>query len=48
MDALAQLQVPHARVRRGGSVRGLVAVDLVPGDIVLVEAGDIVPADGRS
>ncbi len=47
VDALAQLQVPLARVRRGGSVEQLAAADLVPGDLVLVEAGDLVPADGR-
>ena len=47
VEALAQLQVPHARVRREGRVEVVEAVDLVPGDVVLLEAGDIVPADGR-
>ena len=47
VDALAQLQVPHARVRRAGRVEAVESVDLVPGDIVLLEAGDVVPADGR-
>lgn len=47
VDALAQLQVPHARVRRDGEVRELPATGLVPGDIVLIEGGDLVPADGR-
>ncbi len=47
VDALAQLQVPQARVRREARVEVVDAVDLVPGDIVLLEAGDIVPADGR-
>jgi Ca2+-transporting ATPase len=47
VDALASLQVPHARVRRGGEVAEVAAADLVPGDIVLIEAGDLVPADGR-
>ena len=47
VDALAQLQVPHARVRRAGRVEVVESVDLVPGDIVLLEAGDVVPADGR-
>jgi Ca2+-transporting ATPase len=47
VEALAQLQVPHARVRRQGRVEVVEAVDLVPGDVVLLEAGDIVPADGR-
>ena len=47
VDALAQLQVPHARVRRAGRVEAVESVELVPGDIVLLEAGDVVPADGR-
>ena len=47
VDALAQLQVPHARVRRAGRVEEVASVDLVPGDVVLLEAGDVVPADGR-
>ncbi|MFI8773878.1 cation-translocating P-type ATPase [Gordonia sp. NPDC062954] len=47
VDALAQLQVPVARVRRDGQVAEVPAAELVPGDIVLVEAGDLVPADGR-
>ena len=47
VDALAQLQVPHARVRRDGHVQLIEATQLVPGDMVLLEAGDVVPADGR-
>ena len=47
IDALASMQVPHAKVVRDGSVELVPAVDVVPGDIVQVEAGDIVPADGR-
>ena len=47
VDALAKLQVPHARVRRGGQVAEVDSAELVPGDVVLVEAGDLVPADGR-
>jgi Ca2+-transporting ATPase len=47
VDALARLQVPHARVRRGGRVEAIESAELVPGDIVLLEAGDVVPADGR-
>jgi P-type Ca2+ transporter type 2C len=37
----------QARVRRDGGVRLLPARALVPGDVVLVRAGDVVPADGR-
>ena len=47
VEALAQLQVPTARVRRGGRVESVASTDLVPGDVVLLEAGDVVPADGR-
>src|SRR5215469_3143131 len=47
VEALAQLQVPHARVRRSGRVEEVESTNLVPGDVVLVEAGDVVPADGR-
>jgi Ca2+-transporting ATPase len=47
VKALAQLQVPHARVRRRGEVEEVEATQLVPGDVVLLESGDIVPADGR-
>ena len=47
VDALAQMQVPQARVRRDGSVQLIAASEMVPGDILEVEAGDIVPADAR-
>jgi Ca2+-transporting ATPase len=47
VEALAELQVPHARVRRSGQVEQIESTKLVPGDIVLLEAGDVVPADGR-
>ena len=41
------MQTPQARVIRGGTLTELDATELVPGDIVALEAGDIVPADGR-
>jgi Ca2+-transporting ATPase len=47
VEALSQLQVRHARVRRSGAVEQIEATGLVPGDVVLLEAGDVVPADGR-
>ncbi|HXD64339.1 MAG TPA: cation-translocating P-type ATPase [Solirubrobacteraceae bacterium] len=47
VEALAHLQVPHARVRRNGDVQEVESTQLVPGDIALLEAGDVVPADGR-
>jgi P-type Ca2+ transporter type 2C len=47
VEALAELQVPKARVRRSGEVEEVDSTGLVPGDIVLIEAGDLVPADSR-
>ena len=47
VEALAELQVPRARVRRSGQVEEIESTGLVPGDVVLLEAGDVVPADGR-
>lgn len=47
LAALSSMQVPHVRVRRGGSVQEVSAEDLVPGDIVLLGEGDRIPADGR-
>ena len=47
LEELRQLSAPRARVRREGKVREVPAEELVPGDLILVEAGDLVPADGR-
>ncbi|MGE0156536.1 MAG: cation-translocating P-type ATPase [Geobacter sp.] len=47
MAALKRLAVPLVRVRRDGQVLELPAMELVPGDIVLLEAGSVVPADCR-
>ncbi len=47
VDALSELQVPHARVRRDGTLEEIESTGVVPGDIALLEAGDLVPADGR-
>ena len=46
-EALQSLNVPSARALRDNAVVELSSEDLVPGDIVMVEAGDLVPADGR-
>jgi len=47
MEALKKLAVPHAKVLRSGSITDTAAVHLVPGDVILLEAGDKVPADAR-
>ncbi|HID00957.1 MAG TPA: hypothetical protein EYP05_06445 [Piscirickettsiaceae bacterium] len=47
MAALKKLAMPTVKVRRDGHVREISARELVPGDIVLLEAGALVPADGR-
>src|SRR5215212_9697125 len=47
MDALKRLSAPIVKVRRNGHVREVSARELVPGDVVLLEAGNLVPADGR-
>ncbi|MDA0241836.1 MAG: cation-translocating P-type ATPase [Chloroflexi bacterium] len=47
MAALKKLSVPIVRVRRDGRLLELPAQQLVPGDVVLLEAGNTVPADGR-
>lgn len=45
--ALKQLAVPTVRVRRGNHLVEISARELVPGDVVLLETGNVVPADGR-
>ena len=47
LEALRKLSAPKARVIRAGLERRLESSQLVPGDIILLEAGDYVPADGR-
>ena len=47
VDALAKMQTPQAKVTRGRTLVQIPATDLVPGDVVNLEAGDLVPADGR-
>jgi Ca2+-transporting ATPase len=45
--ALQKMMVVNAKVRRDGALTTLPMEQLVPGDIVNIEAGDLVPADGR-
>lgn len=47
LAALSAMQVPKVRVRRGGELQEVDAEELVPGDIVILEEGDRIPADGR-
>lgn len=47
LEALQNMSAPHAQVRRDGQESIIDASKLVPGDIVLIEAGDYIPADGR-
>jgi sodium/potassium-transporting ATPase subunit alpha len=47
MESFRQLLPPHARVLREGKVRDILASELVVGDIIYLEEGDKVPADGR-
>ena len=47
MEALERMASPTARVLRDGKVRMITSRNLVPGDIVLLETGDAVPADTR-
>ncbi|MCC7537165.1 MAG: cation-translocating P-type ATPase [Deltaproteobacteria bacterium] len=47
LDALKRMVTAHARVRRGGETRIVGADELVPGDVMVLEAGDAVPSDAR-
>ncbi|MGX8852165.1 cation-translocating P-type ATPase [Amedibacillus sp. YH-ame10] len=47
LDSLKQLSTPHTRVIRDGGVMEVSSSELMVGDIMLLEAGDVVGADGR-
>ena len=47
LDALKNMSAPHARVIRDGKETVIDASELVPGDIIKLEAGDFIPADAR-
>lgn len=47
LEALKEMTSPHALIREGEHIREIPAADLVPGDIVCLEAGRQVPADLR-
>ncbi|WP_099204993.1 calcium-translocating P-type ATPase, PMCA-type [Scatolibacter rhodanostii] len=47
LEALKNMSAPHARVIRNGREDIIDAIELVPGDIIRLEAGDFIPADAR-
>ncbi|HSX05915.1 MAG TPA: cation-transporting P-type ATPase [Candidatus Saccharimonadales bacterium] len=47
LASLERLMVPHAKVLRRGKVQEIDSSELVPGDVIYIEAGDSVPADAR-
>ncbi|WP_249689676.1 HAD-IC family P-type ATPase [Stappia sp. WLB 29] len=47
MDAIRDMLAPHSSVLRDGRRKGIASAEIVPGDIVLLEAGERVPADLR-
>lgn len=47
MNALREMDVIHSKVLRDEKVLEIPSVKLTPGDVVILEAGDVVPADGR-
>ena len=47
MESIREMLTPHANVIRGGQRTNVLSNEVVPGDIVLLEAGDKVPADIR-
>ena len=47
LESLKAMSAPSAKVLRGGVRLEIPSADVVPGDIILLEAGDYVPADGR-
>jgi Ca2+-transporting ATPase len=47
IDALRDMRMPLAKVIRDGTARDVKTASIVPGDIILLSAGDVVPSDGR-
>jgi Ca2+-transporting ATPase len=47
MEALQKMAASHAQVLRNGQNQQVLTADLVPGDVVLLEAGNVIPADVR-
>lgn len=47
LNALKALSMPYAKVIRDGKIMEIPSTEVVPGDIVILEAGDMIVADGR-
>lgn len=47
IDALKEMSTPSAHVRRNNVILEIPSTEIVPGDVVLLEAGDVIPADMR-
>ena len=47
LDSLKELSAPKAKVLRDGVKKEIISKDIVPGDVLLLEAGDMIVADGR-
>ncbi len=47
LEALQNMSMPNAKVVRDGKTEVIPSTDVVPGDIILFEAGDYIPADAR-
>ena len=47
LDSLKELSAPHAKVLRDGMKKEVLSKEIVPGDVLLLEAGDMIAADGR-
>ncbi len=47
LEALKNMTAPTAKVKREGKIQTIPGIELVPGDIILLEAGNYVPADSR-
>ena len=47
LEALKDMSAPNAKAVRGGQIQSVPAAEVVPGDVVELEAGDFIPADCR-
>ncbi len=47
IEALKKMSAPSARVKRSGKLKSVPATELVPGDLIFLESGDMIPADAR-